>query len=214
VYALGALVTVAAGPLHSQNPARKARVEDPNAPVVIKAEEIKGRPDRELELERNVELTKGATRVHADTACYDAVEDQVSARGRVNMWRFGDRYKGDALQLNLDSGKGWVLHPEYRMELNNAQGKANRIDFLSEDQALVVAGTYSTCEGPDPDWYLRPTPCASTAGATSARPARRWSISRACRSSAPRRCRSRCRARAAPAGCRRCPASARRAASN
>jgi LPS-assembly protein len=155
VYALGALVTVTAGPLHAQNPVRKPRVEDPNAPVVVKAEEISGRPDREINLERNVELVKGATRMTADTACYDAVEDQVTARGNVNMWRFGDRYKGDALQLNLDSGQGWILHPEYRMEVNNAQGRANRVDFLSEDQAVVVAGTYSTCEGPNPDWYLK-----------------------------------------------------------
>jgi LPS-assembly protein len=43
--------------------------------------------------------------VTADSACYNAVEDQVSARGRVNLWRFGDRYKGDALQMNLDSGR-------------------------------------------------------------------------------------------------------------
>jgi LPS-assembly protein len=48
-----------------------------------------------------------------------------------------------------------VLHPEYRMELNNAQGKANRIDFINEDEAVVADGTYSTCEGPKPDWYLK-----------------------------------------------------------
>ncbi len=28
------------------------------------------------------------------------------------MWRFGDRYKGDELQLNLDTGKGYVLQPD------------------------------------------------------------------------------------------------------
>ncbi|MDB5935642.1 MAG: OstA organic solvent tolerance protein, partial [Massilia sp.] len=49
----------------------------------------------------------------------------------------------------------WVLHPEYRMQLNNAQGKANRIDFIDEDVAVVADGTYSTCEGPNPDWYLK-----------------------------------------------------------
>lgn len=154
-YALTALVTVTSGPLHAQTGQKKARVEDPNAPVIARAEEITGRPDREITLERNAELIKGATRLTADTACYNAVEDQATARGNVNMWRFGDRYKGDALQLNLDSGKGWILHPEYRMEFNNAQGNANRIDFLSEDLALVVDGTYSTCEGPNPDWYLK-----------------------------------------------------------
>jgi hypothetical protein len=48
-----------------------------------------------------------------------------------------------------------MLRPTYKLELNNAQGKAQRIDFLNEDEAVVVDGTYSTCEGPNPDWYLR-----------------------------------------------------------
>jgi LPS-assembly protein len=155
VYALSALVTVTAGPLHAQNPAKRNKVDDPNAPVVARAEEITGSPDREVNLARDVEIIKGQTRMTADTACFKAVENEVTAQGNVNMWRFGDRYKGDALQLNLDSGKGWVLHPQYRMELNNAQGKANRIDFINDDVAAVTEGTYSTCEGPNPDWYLK-----------------------------------------------------------
>ncbi|HEU4375183.1 MAG TPA: LPS-assembly protein LptD [Telluria sp.] len=155
VYALSALVTVTAGPLHAQNAAKRSKTDDPNAPVVARAEEITGSPDREINLVRDAEIIKGKTRMTADTACFKAVENEVTAQGNVNMWRFGDRYKGDALQLNLDSGKGWVLHPEYRMELNNAQGKASRIDFINEDVAAVTDGTYSTCEGPNPDWYLK-----------------------------------------------------------
>ena len=155
VYALGALVTATAGPLHAQNAPKRVKVDDPNAPVTIRAEEITGRPDRELNLARDTEIIKGQTRMTADTACYKAVEGQMSASGNVNMWRFGDRYKGDALQLNFDSGKGWLLNPQYRMELNNAQGKASRIDFINEEVVLVTDGTYSTCEGPNPDWYLK-----------------------------------------------------------
>ena len=154
-FALGALVTVAALPLHAQSAPKKAKVDDPNAPVIARAEEITGSPDRQVNLERNAELIKGQTRMVADTACYKVVEDQVTANGNVTLWRFGDRYKGDALQLNLDSGQGWFLHPDYRMELNNAQGKAKRIDFISEDQAVITDGTYSTCEGTHPDWYLK-----------------------------------------------------------
>jgi LPS-assembly protein len=104
---------------------------------------------------RNVEVTRGATGITADTACYRQVEDEVTAQGHITMWRFGDRYKGDALQLNLETGKGWVLNPAYHLQMNNGQGKAARIDFLGENQAQVVDGTYSTCEGPDPDWYLK-----------------------------------------------------------
>ena len=160
--ALYVLASAAAGvalPLHAQDvaptPQSSSSRDEQDLPITIRAEDISGRPDRQINLERNVELTRGQTRLTADTACYLRVEDQVTAVGNVNMWRFGDRYKGDELQLNLETGKGYVLRPEYRLQLNNAQGNASRIDFLGEDVALVRDGTYSTCEGPDPDWYLK-----------------------------------------------------------
>lgn len=156
-FALTALVTVATGPLHAQTApsAQPPSTDEQDQPVTIRAEEITGRPDRELNLKSNVEITRDGTGMTADTACYMRVEDEVTAQGHVTMWRFGDRYKGDALQLNLETGKGWVLNPQYHMQLNNAQGRANRIDFLSEEVGVVSDGTYSTCEGPDPDWYLK-----------------------------------------------------------
>jgi LPS-assembly protein len=155
--ALTALVTVATGPLHAQTtPAAKPPATgEQEQPVTIQAEEITGRPDREVNLNRNVEVTQDGTGITADRGCYMRVEDEVTASGHVNMWRFGDRYKGDALQLNLETGKGWIQHPQYHLQMNNAQGQANRIDFLSQEVGVVSDGTYSTCEGPNPDWYLK-----------------------------------------------------------
>jgi LPS-assembly protein len=152
--ALSALVAVATGPLYAQTAPAVPRGDD-DQPTTMRAEEFAGRPDRELNMYRNVEVTRGATGITADTACFRQVEDEVTAQGHISMWRFGDRYKGDALQLNLETGKGWVLNPIYHLQMNNAQGRAARIDFLGENQALVVDGTYSTCEGPNPDWYLK-----------------------------------------------------------
>lgn len=155
VFALTAIVTATAVPAHAQTTAAQPNAEEPSAPITVQAEEITGRPDREVNLNRNVELTRGQTRLTADTACYMQVEDEVSARGNVFMQRFGDRYTGDALQLNLSSGKGYVLNPTYKLQMNNAQGGAARLDFISEEEALVTNATYSTCEGLNPDWYLK-----------------------------------------------------------
>ncbi|SHH55436.1 LPS-assembly protein LptD [Massilia sp. CF038] len=163
-YALSALVTASAVPAFAQVPPKKPRVEDPNPTVYVQAEEISGRPDREIELNTDIELVRGETRVTADTACFKQVENEVTAKGNVRMWRFGDQYRGDELQLNMSSGKGWVLRPEYKMELNNAQGQATRLDFISEDEAFVTDGTYSTCDGPNPDWYLRSSTLRLDAG--------------------------------------------------
>lgn len=154
VLALYALVSATAVPAFAQSVPAAPQAED-ELPVTIQAEEIGGRPDRRLDLNRDVEITRGQTGITADTACYLRVEDEVTATGNVKLWRFGDRYKGDELQLNLETGKGYLLNPTYFLASTNGQGEADRIDFLGEQQAIVRNGTYSTCEGPDPDWYIK-----------------------------------------------------------
>jgi len=135
--------------------AKGAKTEDKNAPATVSAEQMSGRPDREIVLEREVEIIKGDTVIHADKATYRVVEDEVEAVGNVRMRRFGDSYTGDEVRLKIEAQEGYVLRPTYRLETNNAQGKAERIDFEGEDRATVHDGSYSTCEGPDPDWYLQ-----------------------------------------------------------
>lgn len=129
-------------------------VDDPNAPTTLEAERLTGRPDREITLERDAEVTRGGTTLNADRAEYDIVDDRVKASGNIRLKRFNDRFTGDDLNLKLDTGEGYIDNPTYHLELRNAQGKADRIDFESEDRAVVQNGTYSTCEAPDQDWYL------------------------------------------------------------
>ncbi|WP_317201210.1 LPS-assembly protein LptD [Janthinobacterium sp.] len=155
-FALSALAAaLAAVPGHAQTPKRAANVEDKNAPTLLRAESISGRPERELTLERDAEVVRDKTRLTADRACYQQVEDEVDASGHVRMWRFGDYYTGDLLKLNLETGRGFLLNPTYKIALGNGQGKAERVDFINPEEADVVDGTYSTCEGPNPDWYLK-----------------------------------------------------------
>lgn len=133
----------------------KAAADDAEGPATISAEQMSGRPDRELVLERDVEITRGAATVNADKATYHIVEDEVEAFGNVRIQRSGDTYTGDELKYRMEAGEGYVLHPTYRLQTNNAQGSAERIDFEGKEQATVYEGSYSTCEGPDPDWYLK-----------------------------------------------------------
>lgn len=152
---LTAAVATASAPSLVAAQAQPAPVDDKNAPATITADQMTGSPDRVLYLERDVEIVRGATTINADRATYRVPEDEVEAQGNVRMRRFGDRYSGDEVKLKIDAGQGFVLHPAYRLESNKAQGKAERIDFYAQDQASVTDGTYSTCEGPDPDWYLK-----------------------------------------------------------
>ena len=143
------------GIVAAQTDSTPSKTDDQDAPTTLEAEQMTGRPDREVILERNVEIIRGGTSINADKATYNIVEDEVEATGNIRIKQFGDRYTGDDLKIKMDTGEGYVSHPTYRLEANNAQGKAERIDFETQNRSKVTEGTYSTCEGPDPDWYLQ-----------------------------------------------------------
>ena len=150
-----AVAALASGPAAAQAGNKDTKAGPQSAPAEISAETMSGRPDREINLEGNVEIKRGTTTINADRATYDVVEDEVEASGNVRMRRLDDRYAGDELKFKLDAGQGFVARPTYRLGRSNGQGGARRIDFQDEDRAIIVDGTYSTCEGPDPDWYLK-----------------------------------------------------------
>ncbi|CAN5480886.1 LPS-assembly protein LptD [soil metagenome] len=157
ISALTIVVTAVSLPTFAiaQTAAKPGASSEDEAPATLNAEQMTGRPDREVTLERKVEITRGSMVVNADKATYNVVEDQVDASGQVRMLRQGDRYTGEALRLKMDVGQGFVTYPTYHLGRNHAQGQAALIEFESEERATITDGTYSTCEGPDPDWYLK-----------------------------------------------------------
>ncbi|MEC4720207.1 LPS-assembly protein LptD [Noviherbaspirillum sp. CPCC 100848] len=154
---LAATIAVAATPslASAQATSQAAAADEKNAPATVSAEQMSGRPDREVILERDVEIIRGPTTVNADRATYRVVEDEIEASGNIRLRRYGDTYTGDEMRFRMEAQEGYVTQPTYRLQLNNAQGGAARIDFEGEDRATVTDGTYSTCEAPDPDWYLK-----------------------------------------------------------
>ncbi len=139
----------------AQKPERTPRQDERNQPTTVKAGQVTGQPDRELVLKEDVEIVRGQTKINSDSAVYHQAENVVEAEGNIQIERFGDFFTGDALRLNLDTSEGFVLNPTYKLKLNNAQGGGDRIDFHNRDQATIKNATYTTCEGVDPDWYLK-----------------------------------------------------------
>ena len=128
---------------------------DPNSPVKLEAQQINGRPDRTITLEKDAKVDKGNSHIEADDIYYDIVDDKVKALGHVFIDRAGDKFTGNQLQLKMDTGIGYMDSPVYLLLRKNAQGRAERVEFESQDSATVLGGDFTTCEGPDPDWYLK-----------------------------------------------------------
>ncbi|MES2103473.1 MAG: LPS-assembly protein LptD [Pseudomonadota bacterium] len=131
------------------------KVSDKDAPTVIQSDSMNGRPERIVNFDNNVEIVKGGMTMNADHATYRNLEDEVEASGHLRLQRYGDCYSGDSTRMQMDTGIGYIENPIYKLVKNNAQGHATRIDFKSEEHSVINNGTYSTCEGLNPDWYLK-----------------------------------------------------------
>jgi LPS-assembly protein len=155
---LTALVFAFAMPValvRAQETDAKSAEQSRTGPLQMQAEQMKGRPDRELNLTNDVQVRRGDMQIESDRMHYDIVEDKIDAEGNVEIERAGDHYRGTELHLKMDTGAGYMNSPVYKLIRKNAQGKAKRIDFESQDAVTIYDGIFTTCDGPDPDWYLK-----------------------------------------------------------
>jgi LPS-assembly protein len=143
------------GTAAAAKPASGVKDKDADEATTVRAEQMTGRPDREVDLDRDVELDRGNTIVKADKAIYRIIKDEVDATGSVWMKTLTARYTGDHVVLNIDSGEGFATNPTYVLDSNGGRGHAQRADFLSSEQTVLTQSTYSTCEAINPDWYIK-----------------------------------------------------------
>jgi len=126
-------------------------------PVIVQANELRGRPDLETVAEGNVEFRRGGVVIRSDRLTYEQPEDLAIARGNVRISRDGNRYSGPELQLKIQRFEGFFLNPTYYFARTGAGGTAQRVDFLDEQRSIASGATYTSCT-PDgtgtPAWLL------------------------------------------------------------
>ena len=127
-------------------------------PIILRADVLRVRPDRDAEAEGAVEFRRAGTLIRADSLRYDSAEDLASARGQVVISRDGMRYSGPELQLQLQRFEGFFLQPSFEFTRIGAGGQADRIDFSDANRLRATHATYTSCTRADnvqPDWLLR-----------------------------------------------------------
>ena len=126
-------------------------------PIILQANELRGRPDLETVAEGDVEFRRGGVVIRSDRLTYEQPEDLAIARGNVRISRDGNRYSGPELQLKIQRFEGFFLNPTYYFARTGAGGTAQRVDFLDEQRSIASVATYTSCT-PDgtgtPAWLL------------------------------------------------------------
>ena len=128
-------------------------------PIILRARELRGRPDLDAEAEGDVEFRRGGVVIRADRLTYDVAEDLARATGHVVVSRDGNVFSGPELQLKVERFEGFFRTPTYRFARTGAGGKASRIDFIDDQRANAFDATYSSCnrddDSGDPVWILK-----------------------------------------------------------
>jgi LPS-assembly protein len=122
--------------------------------TTIRAEQMTGRPQRVLNFDGQVEIVRGPSTIDSETAEYHGVEDLVMANRNVQIFRERDCYSGDTMEMQMDTGEGFLMNPTYQLAKNNASGFAKRMNFVDDDRSQIEDGMYTTCQGTKPDWYM------------------------------------------------------------
>ena len=126
-------------------------------PIILRARELRGRPDLDAEAIGDVEFRRGSVVIRADRLSYDQAEDLARATGNVVVSRDGNVFFGPELQLKVERFEGFFRSPTYRFARTGAGGKAARIEFIDDQRAAALDATYSSCtpEDEDPPWILK-----------------------------------------------------------
>src|SRR5262249_49536743 len=127
------------------------------APIILRAREVRGRPDLETVAEGDAEFRRGGLVIRADLLSYDHADDLALARGNVRVSRDGNVYSGPELQLHVQRFEGYFVNPSYRFGCTGAGGTAQRFDFLDDQRAIATGATYTSCPSDGsggPAWLL------------------------------------------------------------
>lgn len=115
----------------------------------------KRNPDGSIVLDGKAEIRRYDASLKADKILYDDTDGIVHASGDVILNIMGSVLSGPYAFYKIDEERGYVLETQYVLRGNQAKGKAEKIEFFDRGQSHVIAGTYSTCQCDNPDWYLR-----------------------------------------------------------
>jgi LPS-assembly protein len=135
-------------------------VPNKKLPIRLEADELQGRSNFEVEASGKVELRQGNLKLNTDRLYFLEPEQEVTANGAVHFERDGDIIDGSFLKYNLNSYRGHMDGPTFRLaktpERKRAgRGDARRIDFLGDKRERLSDSRYTTCAVGQDDWFLR-----------------------------------------------------------
>ncbi len=126
-------------------------------PLFVDADNIQGHQDQETEAEGAVRLRRRGKAFFADWLRYDKPEDEINAHGNVRLEQRGDVLEGTKLKYTVDTERGAMEKPKYRVRVSatTGRGEGDRLLFEGQGKYRLLRGNYTSCDVGNDDWFLR-----------------------------------------------------------
>ena len=117
----------------------------PQAPSFISGDKLDGEIDRQVTATGQAEVRKPGSVLKGDVIRYDQSSNTLSAQGNVRLNQMGNIFRGDKLQLQLDSYEGSLQNVTFHILSTGGAGKASKIDFIDQEHGIVHNALYTGC---------------------------------------------------------------------
>jgi LPS-assembly protein len=148
-------VGAAPPPLASPPSARRPQAPEERGAVFLRADRLEGTADKTIEASGRVELRTRRETVLADWLQYNAVTDEIWAKGDVTLRKGLDWISGPELKFQREREIGYFDQPRFYLSESGAHGEAKEIRFAGPDLYEATQAQYTSCVAPNNDWYLR-----------------------------------------------------------
>ena len=145
------------------SPALQERITAPerqDLPLFLMGEQIRRDANNTTQIEGDARLRKGDLSLRADSLRYEGDQERLRADGGVTVYRSGNVFSGQSLDLQLDTYEGFFTQPKLQLLRNGMHGQAQEMTFLDSARMVLKKAEITTCKRdgtPDwmPDWLFK-----------------------------------------------------------
>ncbi|MDR3395533.1 MAG: LPS-assembly protein LptD [Parasulfuritortus sp.] len=138
------------------SPSGKSQVRQ--GPVFFDADNLNGVQQDHIIAEGNVTARTPEETFKADWLRYDAKQDEVHAKGHVEMQKGSDLFECDELHLKVTERLGEATPARFALTAKKGQpgrGDAKTLFFEGPNKYRMESARFTTCPVNNDDWYLR-----------------------------------------------------------
>lgn len=126
-----------------------------DTPIYLFGRSISGQTEDVIESKGAAEFRKLGLFIKGDFLRHDLVRDEIFAEGQVKLFREGEFYEGQRLQLKLGTNQGFFGDLSFELSTLGGRGTAKQAEFLQPLETKLTEVRYTSCPVDRPAWELR-----------------------------------------------------------